>query len=328
MSDLDPNETPVAPETPVTAAADQPPVRPVRKGRTFFFGAMTGCLLAVVGAAIFALVIAASRAGTGELQFSTNKVAVVPIEGEIFDARETVDAIHRYADNAMVKAVVVRIDSPGGAIAPSQEIYEEIRKVRASSGKPFVASFDTVAASGGFYIASACDQIVSNPGSITGSIGVILQWLEVKDLVSWAKMRPETITSGGMKDAGSPLRTLTPAERAYFQSIVTQLHGQFVSAVAAGRKDRMTLTEVQAVADGRIFTGQEAHRLKLVDKIGNLDDAVNLAGRLAGIKGKPSMLYPKKRRNELLDLLTDSTDSSAIVERIVTRRLPRFLYRW
>lgn len=294
----------------------------------FLFGALTGCLLAVIGVLVLAFVVAASRSGTGALEFSTNKVAVVAIEGEIVDARETVDTIHRYADNAMVRAVVVRIDSPGGAIAPSQEIYEEIRKIRASSGKPFVASLDTVAASGGFYIAAACDQIVANPGSITGSIGVILQWMEVKDLITWAKMRPETITSGGMKDAGSPYRSLTEAERQYFQRIVGQLHAQFVRAVALGRKNKMTAGEVQAVADGRIFTGEEAHRLKLVDQIGNLDDAVALAGRLAGIKGKPSTLYPKKRKNELLDLLSDSSDATSIVERIVTRRLPRFLYRW
>ncbi len=294
----------------------------------FLFGALTGCLLAVIGVLVLAFIVAASRGGSGTLEFSTNKVAVVAIEGEIVDARETVDTMHRYADNAMVRAVVVRIDSPGGAIAPSQEIFEEIRKIRASSGKPFVASLDTVAASGGFYIAAACDQIVANPGSITGSIGVILQWMEVKELISWAKMRPEIITCGGMKDAGSPYRSLTEAERQYFQRIVGQLHSQFVRAVALGRKNKMTVGEVQAVADGRIFTGEEAHRLKLVDKIGNLDDAVALAGRLAGIKGKPSTLYPKKRKNELLDLLSDSSDATSIVERIVTRRLPRFLYRW
>src|SRR4029077_4165305 len=145
-------------------------------------------------------------------------------------------------DNGMVKAIVMRIDSPGGSIAPTQEIYEEIHKIRRS--KPVVASLSTVAASGGFYIASACDPIIASPGSITGSIGVILQWMEVKDLLAWAKMKPETITSGPLKAAGSPYLELSEAERAYLQRITLQLHAQFVRAVTAGRKGKMTEAEV------------------------------------------------------------------------------------
>src|SRR5262249_31373533 len=153
----------------------------------------------------------------------------------------------------------------------------------------------TVAASGGFYIASACDQIVSNPGSITGSIGVILQWMEIKDLVNWAKMKPQTITAGAMKDAGSPYRDLTHAERAYLQRITVQLHRQFIGAVAEGRKGKMTLEDVERIADGRVFTGEEALGLKLVDRLGNLDDAVAVAAKMAGVRGRPGTLYPKKR---------------------------------
>jgi protease-4 len=308
-----------------------PPAPAPRKSRTpiFFLGAFSGCLVVVVLGLFIAIIVAASRdEDTSSTVFSTQKVAIVPIEGEIFEARETVEALHRYADNVTVKAIVMRINSPGGAIAPSQEIYEAVRNTRASSGKPIVASLDNVAASGGYYIASACDRIVSNPGSITGSIGVILEWMNTKDLITWAKLKPEVITSGALKAAGSPFLDLTDAERAYFQSIVTQLHGQFVRAVAAGRKGKMTEADVAKIADGRVFTGEQALQLKLVDEIGNLDDAVLSAAKLAGIHGRPGTIYPKRHKPGLFDLLSDSsTDSETALGRIFSRR-PRFLYRW
>src|SRR5438270_5819623 len=293
---------------------------PQKKSRvaSFFFGVFSGCLIGLIAFFFIAVVIGASRTESGDY-FSTQKVAIVPIEGEILEARETIDILHRYADSATVRAIVMRINSPGGAVAPSQEIYEEIRKVKAKSHKPIVASLDSVAASGGFYIASACDQIVSNPGSITGSIGVILQWMEIKDLMTWAKIKPETITSGAMKDAGSPYRDLTDAERAYLQRITTQLHGQFIRAVADGRKGKMSLNDVERIADGRVFTGEEALGLKLIDRIGNLDDAVNVAARLAGVRGRPGTIYPKRRTPTLLDLLSNTTDSKTVVDRVLSR---------
>jgi len=223
---------------------------------------------------------------------------------------------------------VTRINSPGGAIAPSQENYEAGRNTPARSGKPIVASLDSVAASGGFYIAAGCDRIIANPGSITGSIGVILEWMNTKDLIAWAKMKPEIITSGAMKAAGNPYTDLTEAERAYFQSIVVQLHSQFVRAVAAGRRGKMTEAEVAKLADGRVFTGEQALGLKLVDEIGNLDDAVRAAAKLAGIRGMPGTIYPRKKKPGLFDLLSDSSsDSETAIGRIFNRR-PRFLYRW
>ena len=302
-----------------------------RKSRTpiFFLGALSGCLIVFAGLMFIGIVITASRNGetSGDV-FSTQKVAIIPIEGEIFEARDTIEALHRYAGNASVKAIVMRINSPGGAIAPSQEIYEAVRNTRARSGKPIVASLGSVAASGGFYIAAGCDRIVSNPGSITGSIGVILEWMNTKDLVAWAKMKPEIITSGALKAAGSPYLDLSEAERAYLQGIVVQLHGQFVRAVAAGRRGKMTEADVARLADGRVFTGEQALELKLVDEIGNLDDAVSAAAKLAGIRGTPGTIYPRKRKPGLFDLLSDSsTDSETALGRVFTRR-PRFLYRW
>jgi protease-4 len=310
----------------------QPPAPPPpRKSRApiFFIGAFSGCMVVLVIGLFIGIVVAASRGNeTSSDVFSTQKVAIIPIEGEIFEARETIEALHRYSENVTVKAIVMRINSPGGAIAPSQEIYEAVRNTRKRSGKPIVASLDNVAASGGYYIASACDRIVSNPGTITGSIGVILEWMNTKDLVAWAKLKPEVITSGALKAAGAPFLDLTDAERAYFQGIVQQLHGQFVRAVAAGRAGKMTEADVVRIADGRVFTGEQALELKLVDEIGNLDDAVSAAAKLAGIHGTPGTIYPRKRKPGLFDLLSDSsTDSETALSQIFSRR-PRFLYRW
>lgn len=324
---IEPQTTPVGPPPPaaITTAEGGGATRQSRVG-TFFLGAFSGCLIGLFVFAMFAALIGAMRGNRTDLGIG-DRVAIIPIEGEIFEARETLETLHRYAESATVKAIVMRINSPGGAVAPSQEIYEEIRKVRQSSGKPIVASLDNVAASGGYYIASACDEIISNPGSITGSIGVILQWMDVKDLLTWAKLKPETITSGQMKDAGSPYRDMTEAERAYLQRITAQLHQQFIRAVFTGRRGRIKEDELRGIADGRVFTGEEAMSLKLVDKLGNLDDAVNVAARLAHIKGKPSTLYPKKHKNTLLDLLTNTSETKTLVEKVVNRRAA-FLYRW
>ena len=336
MSELESSAPPpVTPDIPATPAPSSelpplPPPPPPKKSRAgmFFFGALTGCLLVIGAVVLFGMMALAMGRDSGELSLSTHKVAIIPVEGEIFDSRETLDALHRYAENATVKAIVIRINSPGGAISPSQEIYSAIRRTRRESGKPIVASMDSVAASGGYYIAAACDSIVANPGSITGSIGVVLHWFDMAELVRWAKMKPETITSGPLKAAGSPYKELSEAERQYFQRIVLQLHSQFVRAVAEGRSGKVTPTEVAKVADGRVFTGEEALALKLVDQLGTIDDAVTAAARLAGIKGEPARIWPKRRETTLLDVLTDGGESRTALEKILSRRLPQFLYRW
>jgi len=314
------------PSVPAPQVTQEPPKRKSRAG-AFLVGAFLGGVLMFFFGLMFLVMIAVIASDSGELAIG-DKVAIIPIEGEILDARDTLDALRRYADNASVKAMVVRINSPGGAIAPSQEIYSAIRKTRESSGKPIVASLDSVAASGGLYIAAACDEIVANPGSITGSIGVILQWFDMKELVKWAKLKPETITSGVMKDAGSPYRELSETERQYFQGIVAQLHSQFVRDVARGREGKMKAADVARIADGRIFTGEQALEIKLVDKLGSIDDAVRTAGKLGGIEGEPKRVWPRPRENKGFFGLLDDADTESIVERIVSRRVPRFLYRW
>jgi protease IV len=325
---------PVTEDLPPLAAASAPPPPPPPAPKKsgigklvvgIVFGGLAATVLLVV-VALWSFTSDDDMAGVPSLK--RNKVGVVPITGEIVSSSPVVDQLAHFADSHSIKAIVVRINSPGGAVAPSQEIYEEILRIRRETGKPVVASMDTVAASGGYYIAAACDHIVANPGSITGSIGVIAQWFNLEGLVEWARLRPETVTSGEMKDAGSPFREMTAEEREYYQRIVAQLHEQFIKAVIDGREGRMTPEEVREVADGRVFTGTEALELKLVDQTGGLKQALRRAGEMAGLKGEPAPVYPRVRKPGLLDILAESRDASGIVRKVLTGEGSPFLYRW
>lgn len=289
------------------------------------FGGLAVTMLFVV---IAVLSFTSDDEGMAVPSLKRNKVAVVPITGEIVSSSPVVEQLSHFAESHSVRAIVVRINSPGGAVAPSQEIYEEILRIRRETGKPVVASMDTVAASGGYYIAAACDHIVANPGTITGSIGVIAQWFNLEGLVEWARLRPETVTSGDMKDAGSPFREMTVEEREYYQRIVAQLHEQFIKAVIEGRDGRMTAEEVRKVADGRVFTGSEAVELKLVDQTGGLKQALRKAGEMAGVSGEPNPVYPRVRKPSLLDVLAESRDASGLVRKVLAGEGSPFLYRW
>ncbi len=229
------------------------------------------------------------------------KVGVVEVGGAVFDARDAVEQLKSFRENSSIKAVVIRINSPGGAVGPSQEIYREIRKT--AEKKKTVASLGTVAASGGYYIASAADVIMANSGTITGSIGVIMSYTNLEDLFGKIGLSPVVIKSGEYKDIASPLREMTEEECALLQEFTDDLHHQFVSDVANGRK--MDTAEVMQFADGRIYSGKTAHEIGFVDQLGNLEDAIELAGRLAGIKGKIVAVYPpEERRFSIFELLT------------------------
>lgn len=334
MSEFPP-ENAVASEPPPEPAAERravPPEPPKRKGRGLFWGLLGGCLVLFVGFTVLSAVAAVMARGGEGFHFPTigPKIAIVPIEGEILESRETVERLRRYWDDRSVRGLVVRINSPGGAIVPSQEIYAEILRLRREGGKPIIASLDSVAASGGYYIAAACDTIVANPGSITGSIGVITQWMNVQDLLAWARLKPQTITSGSMKDVGSPFREMTPDERAYIQRLVLELHGQFVGAVAEAREGKITEAELRGVADGRVFTGAEAKRLKLVDEIGTLQDAVLLAARRSGLDGEPETVWPREKDPSLIELLAGGESARALASRVLGSGWTgtHFLYRW
>lgn len=238
------------------------------------------------------------RGGDTGLMFG-EKVAVLEIKGVIADSQPTIEQLATFRKDSSVRAVVVRIESPGGGVSPSQELYQEVG--RTGLEKPVVVSMGSIAASGGYYIASAAQKIYANPGTITGSIGVILQFTNFEELLNKIGFRMEIVKSGKFKDVGNPSREMTAEERAYLQTMIDNVHQQFVRDVARGR--RMQEEEVREVADGRIFTGEQAKELGLVDELGNLRDAINAAAKLAGIEGEPKIVYPEKEKRSVVDYL-------------------------
>jgi protease-4 len=204
------------------------------------------------------------------------------------------------------------MDTPGGGVAASQEIADQLKWLRNEKGKKVVISMGSVGASGGYYIACAADKIYANPGTITGSIGVIAEWVNYGNLLKWAQLRPEVFKSGEFKDVGSPTREITPKEREYLQGLINQMYEQFVGAVAEGRTT-LTRERIKQLADGRVYTGEEALREKLVDELGNYEKALKGTAELVGIRGEPQVVTPPKpRRGSILDLLT-STDVGEIL---------------
>ena len=235
--------------------------------------------------------------------FGGERVAVIRIEGVIVDSRETIEELRRFRDNPSIKAVVLRIDSPGGGVVPSQEIHTEVMKARKDGRLKVVASMGNLAASGGYYIAAATDKIVANPGTLTGSIGVIMELANVQGLLEKVGVQSVVIKSGRYKDLASPFRAMSKEDRGLLQNVLDDVHDQFIQAVAAGRA--LKVEEVRPLADGRIFTGRQARTAKLVDELGDLQDAIKLAARLVGIEGEPRVVEPRKRFS-LRDLLENS----------------------
>jgi protease-4 len=236
------------------------------------------------------------------------RVGVVKISGFIADAEEAVKALDYFRESPDVKAVVVRVVSPGGVIAPSQEIRDAVK--RTAAVKPVVASFGAVAASGGYYLSAPATRIIADAGSITGSIGVIMQFPEYEVLLDKIGMRTRTLKSGPFKDTGSPVRQMTEAEKAVMQSVVDDLFAQFVDVVAEGRK--MDRAKVLALADGRIYSGKQALGLGLVDELGGFDAAVRSAGTLSGLGDNPRLERWKRKRDGVLPLLLGSEDADAV----------------
>ncbi|MBA3037304.1 MAG: signal peptide peptidase SppA [Desulfobacterium sp.] len=240
------------------------------------------------------------------------KVGVVEISGVITESKEIINSIKKYREDDSIKAIVLRIDSPGGAVGPSQEIFREVRKTIGK--KKIITSMGTVAASGGYYIAAGTDGIMANPGTITGSIGVIIGFTNFEEILQKIGLYPVVIKSGEYKDIGSPVRKMTEKEKKLLQAFVDDTYMQFVDAVSKGRK--MDIAKVKAIADGRIFTGEMAKKLGLVDRLGNIEDAIEWAGRTGGIKGKISAVYSKSADSTFLDYFIGSS-AKKIVSRLV-----------
>jgi protease-4 len=252
------------------------------------------------------------------------RVAVVEIEGIILDGDQVVRELREHTENPAVKAVVVRVNSPGGVVAPTQEIFSGIQRVR-KAGKPVVASFGAVAASGGYYVGAAADRVFANPGTLTGSIGVVMQMANIEGLLKKVGVEYVVVKAGAYKDVGNFARTMTPEERRILQALLDDVYGQFVAAVAQGRGlDERT---VRGLADGRIYSGQQAHALKMVDELGGFEEAVETAGKLGGVPGKPKLILPRKRFS-LSDLLRNQLGlgtPSALVPALSSLRTPLYL---
>lgn len=230
-----------------------------------------------------------------------NKIGVVDLEGVIIDPSIVVPQLKKFGDDDSIKAIILHVNSPGGGVAASEEIYREVKRIRDEKKKRIVASIQTVGASGAYYVSSATNKIYADKGSIVGSIGVIAQWMNYGDLLHWAKLKDVTMKAGEFKDTGSPTRDLTPAEKQYLQSLIDNMHTQFIQAVADGRKAKVD--DIRAVADGKVWTGEQALALKLIDQVGDFETAVDETAKAVGISGKPVLVHPEKERKTVLDLL-------------------------
>lgn len=258
------------------------------------------CVLFTVSVMIARSLMGGAEAGL----INGEGVGLVEVKGMILDSRETVRQLQYFLKKDGVKAVVLRVDSPGGVVAPAQEIYEEVKKFAAR--KKIIVSMGSLAASGGYYISAPASLIYANPGTLTASIGVILKLSNIEALMDKIGIKSYTLKTGKFKDSGSPFRRLSPQDRAMLQAVIDNTHEQFVKAVADGRK--LPVGEVRKIADGRIMSGEQAKALKLVDRLGTLQDAIEEAGRLAGIKGEPEIVLPPRKKINYWDVLTDGVE--------------------
>jgi protease-4 len=263
---------------------------------------------------------------TGSFTTLGDNIGVIDIDGEILSADTVVEQLRKFNQDDSVKAIILHIDSPGGGAAASQEIYHEVLRIREQKKKPIVASIESVGASGAYYIASATDKIYANEASVVGSVGVIMEWTNYGNLMQWAKLSPEVIHAGALKDAGDPSRPMTAEERAYFQSLVDNMYGQFVHDVAEGR--HLPEAQVRALATGQVWTGQQALPLHLIDKEGGFRVALLDTAKSVGISGEPDVVKPYVRHKGLLDLLNSDADSLLPNPSKLLERHAGFYFLW
>jgi protease IV len=278
--------------------------------------------------AVFTLVFIALHASGREAGIHAfgDKIGVVDLNGVIIDPSEVVDDIRRFADDDSIKAIIIHVNSPGGGVAASEEIYREVKRVRDEKHKRIVSSIQTVGASGAYYVSSATNKIYADSGSVVGSIGVIAEWVNYGDLMRWAKLKPEVLKVGQFKDTGDPTRELTPAERQYMQSLIDNMYGQFVQAVADGRHSKTS--DIKSIADGRVWTGEQAMSLHLIDQIGDFRAAVLDTAKSVSINGEPVLVHPERERKSLLDLLFgDVTPYLPTKEKLLDQQVG-FYYLW
>ena len=296
---------------------------PPRRSPWFYVAVIGGSFAAicfVMGLMVWATMRSAS------LGLGTNQIGVIDVDGVILSAETLNSQLRKFGDDSSVKAIILHINSPGGGAAASQEIYNEVLRIRKEKHKKVVASVESVGASGAYYIASACDKIYANNASVVGSIGVIMEWTNYGELLRWAKLENVAITAGELKSAGDPSRDLTPKEEAYFQSLVDNMYTQFVHDVAVGR--HTTEDKIKPLATGQVWTGQQSLPLGLIDKVGGFRTALIDTARDAGISGEPNIVRPAKNKRGLLAILTDDGEDLFPNPSQLLNHAPGFYYMW
>jgi len=307
------------------------PQPPRRRHSAWFWVAILGGSFAAVALLLTLMLWSIVRSVNGDTTASLDglggsKIGVIDIDGIILDADKIDTQIRKFGDDSSVKAIILHINSPGGGAAASQEIYNEVIRVRHDKNKKIVASVESVGASGAYYIASGCDKIYANNASVVGSIGVIMEWTNYGDLLKWAKLKSVVIHTGTLKDAGDPTREMTPVEQAYFQSLVDNMYGQFVHDVAVGRHS--TDDKIRPLATGQVWTGQQSLPLGLIDKVGGFRVALIDTARDAGIKGEPTIARPASDKKGLLAALTDDSGSLFPNPSKLLDQSPGFYFIW
>jgi protease-4 len=257
---------------------------------------------------------------------SGGTIAIVDLDGVITSPKDVVKDLKKFAKDDSVKAIVLHINSPGGGVAASEEIYREVRRVRDEKKKPIVASIETVGASGAYYVASGTSKIFADHGSIVGSIGVIMEWYNYADLVKWAKMKNIVIKTGEFKDTGNPARDITPAERDYLQGMANDMLGQFIASVASGRG--LKPEDVKAIADGKVWTGEQAKQMKLIDDLGDFETAIKETAKSVGIDGEPTLVRAEKEKHTLFDLVFGDNSDLLPTPGKLMQDNPGFYYLW
>src|SRR6202165_863443 len=277
---------------------------PEGRSRTLLWILIGGGAFFLFVLAVFALVYLTLHAGGNETSLSSfgDKIGVVDLDGVILSPQPVVGQLKKFSDDSSIKAIILHVNSPGGGVAASEEIYREVKRIRSEKKKRIVVSIETVGASGAYYVASASDKIYADSGSIVGSIGVIAQWVNYGDLLKWAKLKDIVIKTGEFKDTGNPARDLTPNEQAYMQSLIDNMFGQLVKAGSDGRG--LQYDDVKSIAHGKVLSGEQASSMKLIDGVGHFETVVADTAKSVGIKGEPTLVRPEKDRRTMLDLLT------------------------
>ena len=298
-----------------------------KRSRTLLWIVIGGGAFFLFVLAVFALVYVTLHTGKdASLTAFGDKIGVVDLEGVILSPNPVVQQLKKFGDDDSIKAIILHVNSPGGGVAASEEIYREVKRIRDQKKKRIVAAIESVGASGAYYVSSATNKIYADNGSVVGSIGVIAQWVNYGQLLQWAKLKDITMKAGEFKDTGSPTRDMTPSEREYLQGMIDNMHGQFIQAVADGRK--MKFDEVKSIANGKVWTGQQALPMKLVDQVADFQSAVEDTAKAVGIHGEPVLVRPEKDRKTLADLLFgDFSDWIPTREKLMDQHVG-FYYMW